>query len=119
MALIKERLDRAVANHYWMLCFPKATVEHFLVDVWDHCSILLNTTWAIPSNWRPFRFLEAWAFDQTSYKVVEKAWNLDWKDGMECHQLRKSLFNIIKVLQKWNREYFGFAKLKSIIWKLS
>lgn len=36
--------------------------------------------------------------------------NLDWKDRMECHQLRRSLFNTTKALQKWNREHFGFAQ---------
>lgn len=36
--------------------------------------------------------------DRTSFEVVERAWHADGKDGMEAHQLRRSLFNISKAL---------------------
>lgn len=42
LALIKERLDRAVVNDYWILHFPKATMEHLEMEMSDHCPILLH-----------------------------------------------------------------------------
>lgn len=43
---------------------------------------------------------------------MENTWNKDWKTGMEWHQLRISLTNTSKDLQKWNRDQFGFAQSK-------
>lgn len=50
--------------------------------------------------------------NSSSFTVVENAWTLNWRDGMESHQLRRSLFNTTKALHKWNREHFGFAHTK-------
>lgn len=44
--------------------------------------------------------------------MIEEVWNVNWKDGMECHQLRRSLFNTTNALRKWNKEHFGFAQEK-------
>lgn len=44
--------------------------------------------------------------------MVDQAWHANWKDGMEAHQLRRSLFNTSKALSKWNKEHFGFAHTK-------
>lgn len=112
MVSIRERLDRGVADHAWMLQFPKASVEHFTSECSDHCPILLNTWGQESGRRRPFRFLEAWASDPSSHGVVEKAWDDQWRDGMDCHQLRKSLFNTSKALKTWNIEHFGMAQTK-------
>lgn len=83
----------------------------------DHCPILLDTDGAVKRTKRPFRFVEAWVSDRSSFKVVENAWHADWKDGMESHQLRMSLFNTSKALTKWNKDHFGFAHTKLNSWK--
>lgn len=48
--------------------------------------------------------------------MVEKAWESNWKDGMESHQLRTSLFNTTTALRKWNKGHFGMAheKIKTL-----
>lgn len=56
--------------------------------------------------------MEAWASNYFSFKVVENAWDLNWKDIIESHHLRRSMFNTFKALQKWNREHFGYAHTK-------
>lgn len=73
------------------------------MELSDHCPILLSTD---------VSFVEAWASNKTSFKVVENAWNVNWKDGMANHQQRKSLFKTSRALQKMNKEQFGFAHLK-------
>lgn len=96
LALIRQRLDRAFANHLWLDKFPKALVEHLTAESSDHCSIILR--------------MDEELLAQTSFQVVKDAWEEDWKDGMEWHKLRKSLFNTYKPLKKWNMEKFGFAQ---------
>lgn len=49
--------------------------------------------------YRTFRFVEAWDSYVSNVKVVENAWEENWKDGMESHQLRQSLFNISSAFQ--------------------
>lgn len=74
LALIKERLDRAVADERWVIKFPKATEEHLTMELSDHCPIMVSTGGRIPFVRRPFRFVKAWASDKSSFKVVENAW---------------------------------------------
>lgn len=57
----------------------------------------------------PFHFLEAWALALLSVRVVEKAWEENWKDGIESHQLRRSLFKTSKAFMTWNKDHFGYA----------
>lgn len=42
LALIRERLDKAVVDHQWMLLYPKAIIEKFATKNFDHCPIFLN-----------------------------------------------------------------------------
>lgn len=112
MACIKEMLDRVVAHHSWTVQFPKAIVEHLPTECSDHCPILLKTEGVKPYINVPFQFIKAWASDKDSENVVQKAWNKDWKDFMECHQLRRSLFNTSKALRSWNKDHIGIAQTR-------
>lgn len=40
-ALIRERLNRALANRDWLSLNPKTIVEHLLFEASDHCPILI------------------------------------------------------------------------------
>lgn len=71
LALIKERLDRAVANDAWILEFPKTLVVHLERELLDHCPILLYTNGMEKRCKHPFRFMEAWVLDRSSFNVVE------------------------------------------------
>lgn len=43
LALIRERLDRAVADHQWILLYLKAIIKHLAIKNLNHCPIILNT----------------------------------------------------------------------------
>lgn len=59
-SLIKERLDRAIADTEWIEMYPKSTVVHFPANESNYSPILMRTEeWKACTN-RPFRFLEAW-----------------------------------------------------------
>lgn len=64
-AFIKERLDRVIADHQWVLSHHKATLEPLTMEKSDHCSIILNTAEKDNVARRPFRFCEAWASDSS------------------------------------------------------
>ncbi|XP_059432574.1 uncharacterized protein LOC132165893 [Corylus avellana] len=63
--LIKERLDRGIANSHWIHLFPHFSVQHLPAYSSDHNPIILDTA---PSNLflpRPFRFEEFWTYDSS------------------------------------------------------
>jgi hypothetical protein len=57
-SLIKERLDRGIANSNWIHYFPSYSVTHLPAHSLDHCPLLLNTCIPVPSLPRPFMFEE-------------------------------------------------------------
>lgn len=77
LALIQQRLDRAIANHQWLELLPKAKVKNLTTESSNHCPSLLSLTEVIQKMHKRFHFFEAWASDQLGFQVVEAA----WKDG--------------------------------------
>ena len=60
-ALIRERLDRALANHTWITQFSGTQVSHLPRTYSDHCPISINLNISISSSKNyPFRCKEAW-----------------------------------------------------------
>lgn len=108
LALIRQRLDRAIANHQWLDLFPKEKVDHITAESLYHCPFVLSLYEVTQQLNRLFHFIEAWTSDKSSFEVVEAV----WKDGMHWLQLRIILFNTLKPLKTWNRENFGFAQIK-------
>lgn len=50
----REKVDRVIVDHQWMLLFPKATVDH--LENSNHFAIQLRTKGADRKANRPFRF---------------------------------------------------------------
>ena len=106
IALIKERLDRAVASRSWIHRFPQAVVEHLPLEESDHCPIVIKSEGATKTSKHPFRFLQAWVSDASSRQVVDSAWNMEVKGGMESHKILRRLNSTTKALREWNKHHF-------------
>ena len=64
LALIRERLDRALINPTWLSSFRSSKVIHLPKTHSDHCPILVSTDDSMhgtSSNF-PFRCKEAWIY---------------------------------------------------------
>lgn len=75
LSLIKERLDKGIANCNWIHYFPSYSVVHLPAHNSDHCPLLLNTSLPVPSLPRPFRFEEFWIRDPTCGIDIEETWS--------------------------------------------
>lgn len=64
LALIRERLDRALVNPTWLDAFPSTKVIHLPKTHSDHCPILVSTETAMhdPSSCFPFCCKKAWIY---------------------------------------------------------
>ncbi|XP_051204973.1 uncharacterized protein [Lolium perenne] len=73
---IRERLDRAVADHDWLLMHPEATLTHLDCMKSDHRPILLETErLSVPSRASgPKRFEAKWLKEEGFREVVANAW---------------------------------------------
>jgi hypothetical protein len=111
LGLIKERLDRGIANCNWIHYFPSYSVVHLAAHSSDHCPHLLNTSLPVPSLPRPFRFEEFWTWDPTCGIVIEEAWS-PFVAGSPSYCLTKKLKLTKAAIKFWNKHYFGNIKSK-------
>jgi hypothetical protein len=104
--LIKERLDRGIANPLWVQLFPHYSVQHLPTHSSDHNPILLNT---IPTDLTlpyPFRFEEFWTFDPSCGSTISSAW-INHIAGSPQYILTKKLKSTKSALKSWNLNCFG------------
>lgn len=110
-AFIKERLDRFIANKDWLEIFEEAMVEHLNSEASDYAPILLSTDGGeVRTGMRPFQFLEMWITNMSSHNVVQRAWDLQVRGGMETHKVLRRLQATAKALREWNRNHFGYTQ---------
>jgi hypothetical protein len=104
--LIKECLDRGIADPLWIHLFPHYSVQHLPAHSSDHNPILLNT---IPTDLtlpRPFRFEEFWTFDPSYGSTISSAW-IHHFAGSPQYILTKKLKYTKSSLKSWNLSCFG------------
>ena len=77
VANIRERLDRGLCNIEWQSVFPYVRVRHLTAPNSDHNPILLDTHVEVKKGSKLFRFKAMWVKDESSSKVVEKAWSIN------------------------------------------
>lgn len=82
---------------------------HLDFEELDHAPILINTLRKEEKKCRPFRFLEAWTTDYSSFSVIKNAWNKEVYNGLEWFKFNQRLRGTTRALKKGNREHFGFA----------
>jgi ribonuclease HI len=115
--LIKERLDRGVANSLWVHLFPHFSVQHLPAQSSDHNPILLDTAPTDLTLPRPFRFEEFWTFDPSCGSTILSAWNNCFR-GSPPFILSKKLKSTKSALKHWNYNHFGNIQ-KRIAYSLS
>lgn len=107
--LIKERLDRGIANCNWFNFFPSYSVMHLPAHTSDHCPLLLNSNLSVQSPPRPFKFEAFWTRDPTCGIVIDETWSTLIAGSPSFCLLHK--LKITKAAIKyWNKHYFGNIK---------
>lgn len=95
------RLDRALCNTNWSLCFDRARVKHLPAIQSDHCPLLISCNGFAPLEAlnRPFRFQAAWLNHEAFSEFLAEKWNKE-------ESLVPLLKNLSKELQEWNQVVF-------------
>ncbi|GMI72452.1 hypothetical protein HRI_000914500 [Hibiscus trionum] len=76
--VIRERLDRGVANSSWWDSFPDFSVQHLSHSMSDHCPVLL-THWHPDSpsdcfNEQAFKFNANWTLEESCEPLIKEFW---------------------------------------------
>ncbi|KAI7995959.1 hypothetical protein LOK49_LG11G00272 [Camellia lanceoleosa] len=111
--LVRERLDRGLANDEWQTLFPEAHLHTLVSSVSDHSPILvdcfgLHRVRPQPGpRWgRVYHFEVMWLREEACEQVVANCWNGDVStanvDGLQSNIVRTSA-----KLKGWSRNQFG------------
>ena len=101
--MVKERLDRALANIDWLDRFPKAATICLPANGSDHSFVVCYTE--LKDKWgkRLFKFKAIWVDDQECGKIIKESWN-ESVQGSYFFQLVKKLKNCRKRIVDWCKE---------------
>ncbi|KAG7967634.1 hypothetical protein I3843_08G108700 [Carya illinoinensis] len=104
-ALIRERLDRGIANTKWRLLFPDATIQHLVSRALDHHPLLLNTVRA-QKRALSFKFKEFWTKEPIIGTIIQEAWGKQVR-GNPSFILCSKIKTTKVALKLWNKVHFG------------
>ena len=99
---IRERLDRAVANHEWLEMFPNVKIINGDPRHSDHRPIIIET--GVEERMqrcgaRSYRFEAAWVEEEECKEVVKKAWREAKEEGP--NPVAENLKRVSKELWQW------------------
>ncbi|XP_056698562.1 uncharacterized protein [Spinacia oleracea] len=105
--LIRERLDRFMADDAWVSLFPCFEVLHFPIYRSDHAPIMLKcgTDNQRKRGEKPFRFEAMWLSSEACGRVVSHAWR-----GSRDENIVTRIANVAGHLTSWATETFGAIK---------
>ena len=108
-ALIRERLDRGVANISWRSFYPDAEVAVQTTTASDHAPILVSLMRQFRcSRKQPRFFYEAcWARERGYSEVIHDAWKNDSRGGTNWDRLGLKLKACVRGLTMWRKKWKG------------
>ncbi|XP_042950087.1 uncharacterized protein LOC122282202 [Carya illinoinensis] len=109
--LVKERLDRFLANSLWCDMFPNLRVTHGVVAYSDHIPLWLDTEGALfrRRSRRLFRFEAMWVGETECSSIIERVWGR--RHGpISLDQIMGRFSSCATELGRWNKASFGHVQ---------
>uniref|UniRef100_A0A803Q2M5 Reverse transcriptase n=1 Tax=Cannabis sativa TaxID=3483 RepID=A0A803Q2M5_CANSA len=99
--LIRERLDRAVCSSDWILSYENAGTCNLSISISDHAPIIFDTHLFAVRSYIPFRFFEAWSWEDSCKREIIKAWVCS--DSNATASFIRNINSSKKALQSWKK----------------
>ncbi|KAG2666985.1 hypothetical protein I3760_15G091300 [Carya illinoinensis] len=109
--IVKERLDRFLANSLWCEMYLNLRVKHGVAAYSDHIPLWLDTEGALirRRNRRLFRFEAMWVGEKECSSIIERAWCQ--RNGSHIlDQIMGRIFRCATELGRWNKVSFGLVQ---------
>uniref|UniRef100_A0A803NVI6 Autophagy-related protein n=1 Tax=Cannabis sativa TaxID=3483 RepID=A0A803NVI6_CANSA len=101
--LIRERLDRALCSPEWLLEYPTAGIRNLPIAISDHAPIIFDSHLFAAKGFIPFRFFEAWSWENSCKKEIVKAWSSRGDCATEA--FIRNINNSKKALLAWKKTF--------------
>ncbi|VFQ83166.1 unnamed protein product, partial [Cuscuta campestris] len=108
---VLRRLDRVLINQSTLDQYSDIYLYHLGRTSSDHKPLLLDCINYHFSGPRPFRYINAWALNESFYDMVKKAWS-SYSNGRGMRGLAIKLKNLKKSIKDWNLAHFGNIFIK-------
>jgi hypothetical protein len=106
---VARKLDRVLANEFWLSYFGKTIVEFQLGGVSDHSPAVISVGSLQNFGPKPFKFFNYWLEHKEFLNWVKEGWNIQ-VDGVPMYQLYAKLKSVKAVLKVQNLYCFGNLK---------
>jgi hypothetical protein len=106
---IARKLDRVLANEYWVSYFGKTIVEFKTGSVSDHSPAIISVGSLQSFGPKPFKFFNYWMEHKEFMSWVKEGWKFQ-VDGIPMYQLYTRLKVLKNVLRVKNQLCFGDLK---------
>ncbi|XP_042942763.1 uncharacterized protein LOC122276942 [Carya illinoinensis] len=109
--LVKERLDRFLANSLWCDMFLNLQVTHGVAAYSDHIPIWLDTEGALfrRRSRRLFRFKAMWVGEKECSSIIERVW-CQRNGPISLDQIMGRISSCATELGRWNKASFGHVQ---------
>ncbi|KAG2707736.1 hypothetical protein I3760_05G160800 [Carya illinoinensis] len=109
--LVKERLDRFLANSWWCEIHLNLRVSHGVAAYSDHIPLWLDTEGALVRrrNRRLFRFEAMWVGEKECSSIIERAW-CQRNGPISLDQIMGRISRCAIELGRWNKTSFGHVQ---------
>ncbi|XP_042974784.1 uncharacterized protein LOC122306423 [Carya illinoinensis] len=109
--LVKERLDRFLANSWWCEIYLNLRVSHGVAAYSDHIPLWLDTEGALfrRRNRRLFRFEAMWVGEKECSSIIERAW-CQRNGSISLDQIMGRISRCAIELGRWNKTSFGHVQ---------
>lgn len=105
---ITKKLERALVNEKWVICFPDSIASFLPTEFSDHSPCVINLSCPLSfSGTRPFKYLNLLSVHPLFLPTVEASWNQSGTRALDLHSLGFKLKSIKKSLKILNRESFS------------
>jgi hypothetical protein len=105
---VATKLDRVLANKYWMSYFGKTIVEFNSGGISDHFPAVISVG-ILQSFGPPFKFYNYWLEHKVFSTWVKEGWNTQL-EGVPMYQLYMKLRSVKAVFKEQNLACFGNLK---------
>jgi hypothetical protein len=108
---VARKLDRVLANKYWMSVFGRTIVEFKSSGISDHSPTIISAGLMQSFGPKPFRFYSLWTEHKGFLDWIKEGWNIQ-VDGVKMYKLYEKLRYVKVVLKQQNITCFGNLKQK-------
>jgi hypothetical protein len=108
---VARKLDRVLANEYWMSVFGRAIVDFKSGGISDHTPAIISAGFMQSFGPKPFKFYSYWIEHKGFLDWVKEGWNIQ-VDRAKMYKLYEKLRSVKAVLKEQNVTCFGNLKQK-------